>query len=149
MDSFISEHSYTALFLLSFLASTVIPLGSEWLLVALLANGGDPTLSVFLATIGNTLGACTTYAIGMHGGPFLITRVLRIDAATRQRAERLYDRHGSWSILFSWLPLIGDPLCLVGGALQMRFSKFFLLALSGKFARYLLVSLITLKAVSL
>jgi membrane protein YqaA with SNARE-associated domain len=144
MDDLFTSHGYLTLFMLSFLASTIVPLGSEWLLVTLLVKGHDPVLSVAVATAGNTLGACTTYGIGLFGGPFLIGRILRISDEARQKAEKLYVRYGSWSLLLSWLPVLGDPLCLVGGMLRIRFGRFFVLVLSGKLARYAIVSLIVL-----
>lgn len=145
MEQLLTTHGLPALFGLSFLASTLVPIGSEWLLVTLLLKHHDPTLAVGVATVGNWLGACTTYAIGMWGGPFLVRRVLRIDEATERRADRLYGRYGSWSLLFSWLPVIGDPLCLVGGILRVRFVRFSLLVGSGKLARYAFIAWITVK----
>ncbi len=139
------QYGYPALFLLSFLAATVIPLGSEWLLLAMLLKGADPVLAVAVATAGNTLGACTTYWIGIRGGPFLVGRVLRLGDRELARARRLYDRYGSWSLLFSWLPVVGDPLCLVGGVLGVRPVKFVVLVLVGKLARYAGLSLVTLQ----
>lgn len=144
MDSLFPGHGYLALFMLSFLASTIVPMGSEWLLIALVARGYDPMLSLTVATVGNTLGACTTYVIGLYGGPFLITRILRISDKSIQRAERSYARYGSWSLLFSWVPFVGDPLCLVGGILRVRFMMFSVLVLVGKVARYALVIYMTL-----
>jgi membrane protein YqaA with SNARE-associated domain len=145
MEELLTTHGYPALFLLSFLASTLLPLGSEWLLAALLLKGFDPTLSVAVATLGNTLGALTTYGIGFWGGPVLIGRVLRIDEAARRRAERFYARYGVWSLLLSWVPVLGDPLCLVGGLLRVGFGRFFLLVAAGKLARYVGVALLTLE----
>ncbi len=139
------QYGYPALFLLSFLAATVIPLGSEWLLLAMLLKGADPVLAVAVATAGNTLGACTTYWIGIRGGPFLVGKVLRLGDRELARARRLYDRYGSWSLLFSWLPVVGDPLCLVGGVLGVRPVKFVVLVLVGKLARYAGLSLVTLQ----
>jgi membrane protein YqaA with SNARE-associated domain len=75
MDDLFTSHGYLTLFMLSFLASTIVPIGSEWLLMTLLVKGHDPVLSVVVATAGNTLGACTTYGIGLFGGPFLIGRI--------------------------------------------------------------------------
>jgi len=145
MVDFLSTHGYPALFLLSFLASTILPLGSEWLLATLVVQGMDPLLSVAIATTGNTLGACTTFAIGIYGGPFLIERVLRINSESRVKAETFYGKYGLWSILFSWLPVVGDPLCLVAGALRVRFGTFVVLVLIGKLARYGIISLMALK----
>lgn len=140
MEEFLVSHGFPALFLLSLLASTLIPLGSEWLLAVLLLKGFDPLSVVAVATAGNTLGALTTYAIGLWGGPFLTRRLLRIDDAARQRAERFYARFGSWSLLLSWLPIIGDPLCLAGGILRIDFRRFLLLVTLGKLARYVAVA---------
>lgn len=140
MEQWLLEYGYPALFLLSFLAATLVPLGSEWLLAVLLVNGFDPLLVVSVATFGNSCGALTTYAIGLWGGPCLVQRVLRISPEHRQRAELHFARYGSWVLLFSWLPIIGDPLCLVGGILRTGFWRFVLLVTTGKFLRYLMVA---------
>ncbi len=144
MNELLASHGYPALFLLSFLASTVLPLGSEWMLVAMLVKDRGPALSIAVATAGNTLGACTTYAIGLYGGPFLIGRVLRVSDDSRKRAERFYARYGSWSLLLSWVPVLGDPLCLVGGMLRVSIGRFSILVLAGKLARYSVVGLVAL-----
>jgi membrane protein YqaA with SNARE-associated domain len=145
MEEFYISQGYPALFVLSFLASTIIPLGSEWLLAALVAAGYNPMISVVVATFGNTLGAVTTYGIGVYGSPVLIGRVLRMSEESRQKAERIYGRYGFWSLLFSWLPVIGDPLCLVGGVLRIRFMLFLFLVFSGKLVRYVAISLVAVK----
>ncbi len=145
MENFLLDHGLVALLLLSFLASTLVPLGSEWLLAVLLLKGFDPLPAVLVATLGNALGALTTYAIGLWGGPVLIRRVLRIDEPARRRAERFYARFGSWSLLLSWLPVIGDPLCLAGGILRVGFRRFLLLVALGKLARYQVVAWLVLQ----
>lgn len=147
MESFLAAYGYPALFALSFLASTLIPLGSEWLLVVMLMNQHDPVLTVAVATLGNTMGALTTWAIGIAGGPFLIRRVLRIGAAAEESAKRFYLRYGVWSLFFSWLPFIGDPLCLAAGIFKVGFGRFTLLVFVGKLARYAAVAWLTLEGV--
>ncbi|HBI15089.1 MAG TPA: hypothetical protein DDY20_06190 [Desulfobulbaceae bacterium] len=146
MEEFLLNQGTLALFVLGFLAATLVPVGSEWLLVALLIRGHDPFPAVVAATAGNTLGACTTYCIGLWGAPLLIGKLLRISPAQQKKAESLYSRYGAWSLLLSWLPVVGDPLCLAGGILRIRFARFLLLVLSGKLARYALVCFVTLKA---
>lgn len=146
-DFFTPELGYPALFLLSFLAATVLPLGSEWLLIAMIAGAFDPTSSVLVATAGNTLGACTTYAIGIWGGAYLIHRILRMDEASQAKAHHYYSKWGQWSLILSWLPVIGDPLCLIGGIARVRFSFFLLLVLIGKFSRYAVLAWLTLQAI--
>ncbi|PLX96066.1 MAG: hypothetical protein C0621_02615 [Desulfuromonas sp.] len=145
MHELLTTHGYPALFLVSFLASTLLPLGSEWLLAAMLLDGFAPSGVVTVATFGNSLGALTTYGIGLWGGPFLTQRVLRIDDNARKRAEATFSRYGSWALLFTWLPVVGDPLCLVGGVLRVGFGRFLLLVTVGKFVRYCLVAMVTIE----
>jgi membrane protein YqaA with SNARE-associated domain len=149
MHDWLTSYGYYSLFFLSFLASTLIPLGSEWLLIALLLNRYDPARVVAVATVGNYLGALTSYGIGLYGGEFLKVRVLRMDEQSMAKAERLYGRFGSWSLLLSWLPVVGDPLCLVGGVLRVGLARFSLLVFAGKLARYAAVAWLTVKGASL
>jgi membrane protein YqaA with SNARE-associated domain len=144
LENWLLDHGYPALFLLSFLASTLLPLGSEWLLAVLLVNGFDPAIVVPVATIGNTSGALTTYAIGLWGGSFLGQRLLRISSEDQDRAAQYFARYGSWTLLFSWVPVLGDPLCLVSGFLRTQLWRFILLVAAGKLARYLMVAKLVL-----
>lgn len=146
MDLLSPDAGYLAVFLVSFLASTVLPVGSEWLVVALLLQGFEPVLVVVVATLGNTLGAFTTYAIGLWGGQFLVRRLLRINDSALSRARRLYARFGSWSLLLSWLPIVGDPLCALAGLFRTSWPHFAVLVLLGKLARYIVVAWATVAA---
>jgi membrane protein YqaA with SNARE-associated domain len=83
--------------------------------------------------------------VGRYGGDWLITRLFRISDQQQQRAERWYQRYGSYSLFFSWLPIVGDPLCLVGGLLKISLPVFILLAGTGKLARYAAVTWLTLQ----
>lgn len=140
METILVDWGLPALFCISFLAATVLPIASEWLLAALVARQVDLTAAVALATLGNTLGAVTTWAIGMWGGAWILRRWLGIDARDRIRAEQWYARWGSWSLLMAWAPVVGDPLCLVGGLLKVPLMRFTLLVATGKAARYLVVA---------
>jgi membrane protein YqaA with SNARE-associated domain len=144
MAAFLLIHGLPALFILSFLAATIIPLGSEWLLVALLLQGQEPGPAVMVATFGNFLGGCTTYGLGYLGSAFVLRKVLRISGRETGRAMTIYRRYGAWSLLFSWLPIIGDPLCLVAGSLKLHPLIFTVFVFSGKLARYWLLARITL-----
>lgn len=147
MQETIASYGYPALFFLSFLAATLVPLGSEWLLVAMLLHRHDPAMVILVATLGNYLGACTSYAAGQYGGDFLIRKLLRIGDGEREKAERFFAKYGSWSLLLSWLPVIGDPLCLVGGLMKIGFFRFSLLVATGKLGRYTVVAWLTLEGV--
>jgi len=147
LHDWLNQPGYSSLFLLSFLASTLLPIGSEWLLVLMLAKGYPLIASILTATAGNSLGAFTTYLVGVYGGKWLIEKVMRVSESQQQRAHYYYKRYGTFSLFFSWLPFIGDPLCLVGGMMRVNIWLFTLLVVSGKLFRYLAVAWITMRTV--
>lgn len=146
LHDWLNQPGYVTLFCMSLLASTLLPLGSEWLLVMMLVGGYEPFLTVTVATVGNYLGAVLTYLIGIWGGSWLIERVMGVSPDQQERARSYYRRFGSFSLFFSWLPIIGDPLCLVGGMLRINFGLFTLLVASGKLVRYAVTAWLTLAA---
>ena len=148
LHDWLNQPGYVSLFFMSFLASTLLPLGSEWLLVAMLAGGYDPLSTVATATVGNYLGAVITYLIGIWGGSWLVEKVLRVSPDQQGRARTYYQRFGVYSLLFSWIPVVGDPLCLVGGMLRVNFVQFSLLVAVGKLARYVVTALVALAAIT-
>ena len=143
MQEFLVNHGLLALFVVSFTASTVLPLGSEWLVVALLIKGLPLETVVFTATLGNSLGATTTYGLGLWGTTRLLGTIVHLDPQKVAQAHALYTRYGAWSLLFSWLPIIGDPLCLAAGAMGLSFPRFAGLIIVGKAARYWAVAELT------
>lgn len=149
MQDWLVNYGLYSLFILSFLASTLLPLGSEWMVVTMVLAGEKAWAVIAVATAGNYLGALSTYWIGLYGGDFLKRRVLRMDDTSTKKAENFYHRFGSISLLFSFLPVIGDPLCLVGGVLRISFIRFTLLVASGKLARYAAVAWLTLQGAAL
>lgn len=146
LHDWLNQPGYLSLFFVSFLASTLLPLGSEWLLVMMLAGGYDPLQAVTVATAGNYLGAVVTYLIGIWGGGWVIEKVLRVSPPQQERAREYCHRFGVYSLLFSWLPVVGDPLCLAGGMLRINFGLFTLLVASGKLVRYAVTAWMTLAA---
>ncbi len=146
MDFFLTTNGLYGLFLLSFLAATVLPLGSEWLLVTLIFQGLPPGQIIMVATLGNFLGGLTTYGLGFYGSTFITTKILRISTKESSRAMKLYSKYGSWSLLLSWLPIIGDPLCLIAGSLKLSLAPFTILVLIGKGARYAILAYITMQS---
>jgi membrane protein YqaA with SNARE-associated domain len=133
-----------ALFALSFLAATVLPVGSEWLLAVLLLKGGDPVPAVAVASIGNFLGACTTYYIGGKGRVWLEARGRFPQPRFYEKAEQLFVHYGKWALLLTWLPILGDVLCLVAGIFGVGFMQFAAFTLTGKAARYAVVAFLVL-----
>jgi membrane protein YqaA with SNARE-associated domain len=106
----------------------------------------DPTE---VAAADNYLGALSSCRIGRYGGEFLKVRVLGMDDNSTRQAESLYQRFGSYSLLLSWLPTVGDPLCLIGGCSRSTSSAFPSRVFSGNLARCAAVAWLTLKGASL
>jgi membrane protein YqaA with SNARE-associated domain len=138
----VSGYTYLSLFITSFLASTVLPLGSEALVVLLIRSDHNFYAVVLLATLGNYLGACTTYYIGLKGRSGIIERYLSISAKELEKADRWFTRYGSYILLFTWVPLIGDAITVSGGLLKLDFRIFSIYVFIGKFARYLALAYI-------
>jgi membrane protein YqaA with SNARE-associated domain len=124
------------LFLSALVSSTLFPGGSEAVLLLRLRAGGDPATLVAIATAGNLLGSLITYALGRAGHRALSWRCLRVDPRRLAQAEALFGRWGLPVLLFAWLPVIGDPLCLLAGLLRASLLPFVLLVGIGKAARY-------------
>jgi membrane protein YqaA with SNARE-associated domain len=131
---------YGALFISAFLAATVLPVSSEAVLAGLVVSGrGDPALLLAVATIGNTLGSVVNWILG-HGIDTLRNR--RWFPVTPDRYEqacRTFRRFGEWTLLFAWLPVVGDALTLAAGAARMNLGVFVALVAIGKAARYALI----------
>ena len=136
----LSVYGYPGLFLASFLAATILPLSSEVVLSVLLLNNLDPGLLVAVATLGNVLGAVTNYFIGYWGSSLFVRKVLRVSEQEFVRAEQRFQKYGIFSLLFAWVPLIGDPLTVVAGVLRINLLWFLLLVTAGKLVRYIVVS---------
>ena len=137
------EYGLPALFATSFLAATLLPLGSEWLLAALLTQGTPLVPAVAVATAGNTLGAFVTYLLGVYGQRWWRRHRERPPNPRLERARERFARYGGAVLLLSWVPVIGDPLCLAAGVLRFPAPAFLLLTGLGKLGRYAFVAWVT------
>ena len=143
METFLLEHGLLALFFLSLLAATLLPLGSEWLLAALILQGLPSIQVVTVAATGNILGAYITYAMGRWGSDFFVKKLLRMDEQQTERAIDQYQRYGTLSLLLAWVPIIGDPLCLAAGIMRLHPLLFLLPVSIGKIGRYLFIAMLS------
>jgi membrane protein YqaA with SNARE-associated domain len=134
----VSVAAYLTLFAWSFLAATLLPLGSEPALVALVLEGYPIGPLVAVATAGNYLGACTTYWIGRRAAEALASR--HAASPRSDRAASLVRRFGQPVMILSWVPLIGDALVAAAGAVRMPFWAFSFWVLLGKALRYVAVA---------
>jgi len=139
-----AELGYAGLLLSSFLAATILPLSSEVVLGILLLSGLNPVVLVGLATLGNVAGALVNYALGFWGGLFLGRKVSRVSAVELEKAERRFRKYGVISLLFAWVPVVGDPLTVVAGVLKVDMRVFLFLVASGKLIRYVVIACLML-----
>ncbi len=136
---------YAGLFLIAFLAATILPAQSEAGLVGLLLSGDySPVLLVSVASAGNTLGAVVNWALGRGIDRFSDRSWFPVKPAALARAARWYHRYGRWSLLLSWAPFVGDPLTVAAGVLREPFATFLLLVALAKTGRYLVVAALAL-----
>jgi membrane protein YqaA with SNARE-associated domain len=129
------------LFVSAFLSATLLPGSSEAALIALLALGrSDPVRLVAVATAGNVLGSVVNWIMGRFFAHFSDRRWFPVSRAAYERAVSWYNRFGLWSLLLAWLPVIGDPLTVVAGALRVGFWRFVVLVTIGKAGRYAFIA---------
>lgn len=136
---------YASLFFTALIAATFFPLSSEALLVSLLHQGCSPLLLGLVATLGNTLGSCINWYLGRQCLHFQHKKWFPVSPAQLQRAQQQFQRYGIYSLLFAWLPIVGDPLTLLAGVMRVQFPLFVALVAVGKALRYTLVIWLSLQ----
>jgi len=132
--------NYLSLFLASFASATLLPGGSEALFVYLLSEQLNLFLLLLIATLGNTLGSFVNYVLGKYASTFALSKGYMSEKQL-QKASALFETYGAWSLLFSWLPIIGDPLTFVAGIVRYAWWKFIIIVSFAKLARYSFVYL--------
>ncbi|CUH41020.1 Inner membrane protein YqaA [Jannaschia seosinensis] len=135
------EHSAVALLMGSaFLSATLLPGTSEAVLIGLLVSGQGAVLPlVVAASIGNVAGSIVNWLLGRFFSRYSERAWFPVKREAILRAQRWFERYGFWSLLLSWVPIIGDPLTLVAGLMRISFLRFLILVTIGKTLRYVLV----------
>jgi membrane protein YqaA with SNARE-associated domain len=134
----LSTGIYLSLFTIAFLAATILPLQSESVLTGLLALSQQPwVLLIAVASLGNTLGAVVNWWLGRGAQRFQNHKWFPVTPQQLEKATITYSRFGRWSLLLSWLPVVGDALTVVAGVLREKLWIFVALVGIGKTARYL------------
>lgn len=145
----LSGLSYLGLAFSACIAATLLPMQSEAALVALLAAEPNAVYSlVLVASLGNIIGSQINWWLGSQLQRWQSRRWFPVSPAQLERAQDWYQRHGRWSLLLSWLPIVGDPLTLVAGVLREPFWRFTLLVSIAKSGRYAVLAYVTLHFLS-
>ncbi|WP_010604207.1 YqaA family protein [Pseudoalteromonas maricaloris] len=140
---------YLSLLGLAFIAATLLPASSELALSGLVVKQQGELVWLWLAaTMGNLLGSCVNYYLGWFIAKWRDKRWFPVSQQQYDKACGLFNRYGKFSLLFAWLPIVGDPLTVVAGSLRTSFGWFFVLVALGKGARYALVIYLALQVIS-
>lgn len=133
----------TILFLSSFLAATIFPAQSEIILAGLKIAGNHGKLMLLaIATLGNVLGALVNWFLGYYLIKFKDRKFFPIKEEQIEKYSKTYQKWGFWSLLLSWVPIIGDPLTVIAGIFRTNIWLFLLLVTIGKAGRYFVILLI-------
>lgn len=135
---------YAGLFFAALAAATILPMQSEVALVGLLLTDYSPWLLLAVASLGNVLGSTINWLLGRGVERFRDRRWFPISEASLARAQDWYRRYGRWSLLLSWLPIIGDPITVAAGVMREPFPMFLLLVTIAKVGRYVILIVATL-----
>ena len=130
--------SYWLLFISAFGAATLLPLQSEAVLITLLIQGlFNPLYLILVATIGNVLGSCVNWWLGLKIEHFKDKKWFPVSGRRLEQAQQIYHKYGFYSLLLSWTPVIGDPITLIAGLMKENFWRFLLVVTIAKGGRYL------------
>jgi len=126
---------YITLFIVAFLSATLLPMGSEALLLYDVSQNYSLLLLWSFATVGNVLGAMVNYWFGLKGEIYLEAKG-HLSAKKMEKVRGFFCRYGGWTLLLSWVPVIGDPLTFIAGVLHYNFKWFTLIVAVAKGTRY-------------
>ena len=129
---------YITLFVVAFLSATLLPMGSEALLLYDITQNYSLLLLWIFATLGNTLGSMLNYWLGLKGEVYL-ERKRYVSVKKMEKARRFFDQYGGWTLLLSWVPVVGDPLTFIAGVLRYNFKVFTLIVFLAKGTRYAVI----------
>jgi membrane protein YqaA with SNARE-associated domain len=132
---------YLGLFTVAGLAATILPAQSEFVLAGMVLSGRyDITVLIAVASAGNVLGSLVNWCLGRSIAHFENRRWFPVSRERVAKAEAWYRRYGYWSLLLSWVPVIGDPLTVVAGVLREPLPVFLALVTIAKVGRYIAVA---------
>lgn len=132
---------YLGLFTAAGLAATILPAQSEIVLAGMVLSGRyDIPALIAVASAGNVLGSLLNWVLGRSIAGFENRRWFPVSRESVARAEAWYRRYGYWSLLLSWVPVIGDPLTVVAGVLREPLPVFLTLVTIAKVGRYIAVA---------
>ena len=141
-----SLEAYVSLFISSFLSSTILPGHSEITLSTfILLKKYSQFLLIFFASLGNILGSIINWYLGFYLTKFINKSWFPFTKEQLDTVSLWYLKYGKWSLFFSWVPFIGDPLTIVAGIFRVPLIIFIIIVSISKILRYIFVGYVVLK----
>ena len=132
--------AYLLLFISAFGAATLLPLQSEAVLLGLFTEGSHSVFAlIVVASIANVLGSCVNWWLGLKIEKYKNKKWFPVSEEKMIQAQNIYQKYGSWSLLLSWMPIIGDPITLIAGLLKEKFLRFLVIVSVAKTGRYIFI----------
>ena len=133
--------AYAGLFASAFLAASLLPAQSEVVLGGLILAKMQPAWQLIaVASLGNILGSVLNWLLGRGIERYRDKQWFPASEASLSRAQQFYGRWGRWSLLLSWMPVVGDPLTLVAGVMREPLPSFLVLVAAAKIGRYIVLA---------
>ena len=131
---------YLSLFAISFLAATILPFSSELTLAGLITTSNyDNLLLLIVASFGNILGSVVNWVLGFYSRNLTTKKWFPFKDKQIKNSSKWFSKFGKWTLLFAWVPVIGDPLTLAAGLFRVKFVEFLILVTIGKISRYIII----------
>ena len=130
--------TYFTLFFTALAAATLLPGGSEALLIYDLSQNYSVFFLFCVVTIGNTCGSVINFYIGKKGGAYVVKNGY-VKRGYLFKAYDIFYKYGAFALLISWMPIIGDPITFIAGVLRYELKNFIILVLLAKGIRYAFV----------
>lgn len=140
LTTWVAEYGIWGVGLVSFTGATLVPVSSEVAVFAALRAGLAPWPVFLAASAGNALGASLNYVLGHLFAQRVEYRLNRNSGG--RRALQWSQKYGKWSLLGSWLPILGDPLCLAAGLFRISWLFFLAVGIGTRIARYAMIVLL-------
>lgn len=138
--------AYLGLFAIAFGAASILPVQSEAVLIAMLVADYPALPVLIVASAGNVLGAVLNWGLGLYAETFKDRRWFPVSQQALARAQNWFGRFGVWSLLFSWMPFVGDPLTVAAGLMRVRLAVFLPIVTVAKTGRYIALWYLTASA---
>jgi membrane protein YqaA with SNARE-associated domain len=136
MVEFIQNYGFLALLLVSFIAATILPFSSEAALTLGILSG----IPIFAAVTACSIGNCAACSFNYGLGAFFTTPAKIQKSKSGKKAYDWVKKYGIWSLLLTWLPIVGDPITIAAGIFRIKLVIYITIVFSLRILRYVAIA---------